>query len=47
MGWLEPLIDRSADVCRESLGSWPRVLQLCTLILTTAAAVSLVLWASR
>ena len=47
MDWLEPLIDKSAEVCRESLGSWPRVLQLCALILTLGAAVALVLWASR
>jgi hypothetical protein len=47
MVWIEPLIDKSAEVCRESLGSWPRVLQLCALILASGAAVALVLWAGR
>ena len=44
MGWLDHLITETTQICREALGSWDRTGQLCLLLLTIAAVLTLLLW---
>jgi hypothetical protein len=46
MGWLDRLIIEMTQICREALGSWSRTGQLCLLIFSIAAGLSLLLWVS-